>query len=78
MVITQLARVFSYKPRDKRDDKEAIRLPDPNPTYTPEQVMDHYAGQYPELSNAVVVRSKSKSNEAEIVYKFKSTLDTKG
>lgn len=76
MQVKTLSRFFKYTPRS--GDKSTIELPDPNPNYNIDKVMEHYAGAYPELSNAVVVKSDDPGEEDRIVYEFKTTLGTKG
>lgn len=71
MAVETLQRVFILK-----DDKGDIELPDPNPTYTPEEVLDHYATQYPKLTNAVAIPDKEK--DGKYVYKIKDTVGVKG
>ncbi len=71
MKVETLERIFIMN-----DGKIDIELPDPNPTYTPEQVLDHYSLQYPKLTNAVAIPDKEK--DGKYVYKIKDTVGTKG
>lgn len=73
MTVTELSRVFRFKP-GKGDN---IDLPDPNPNFNLDQVMEHYSSQYPELGNAVVSRSKDSKGD-KVVYELKSVFETKG
>ncbi len=66
-----LRREFKFK-----HNGQEITLPDPDPERSPEQVMQLYAGQYPELTTATV---KGPAREDEkVVYEFTSVLGTKG
>lgn len=47
--VTNLDRQFVFNKGGKDID-----LKDPNPELSPEEVMKFYAGQYPELTNAIV------------------------
>lgn len=58
---TALKRVFIYK--GKKSD--TINLADPNPALTPEEVLDHYSGEYPELINAFVLPGEQKGDIME-------------
>lgn len=51
-------------------------LADPNPDMTPEEVMNFYSNQYPELTTSNVHGPKIEGNTA--VYEFKTTVGTKG
>ena len=50
-------------------DKEEVRLADPNPNLTPEEVMDHYSGEYPKLQNAIVLPGEVKGDIMEFEVK---------
>jgi len=54
----------------------AIVLSDPNPDMSPEEVMNFYSNQYPELTTSNVHGPKIEGGEAE--YEFKTTVGTKG
>ena len=51
------------------------RLPDPDPTKTPQEVRDFYAAQYPELTTATYA---FKTEGGKDVYTFKKSVGTKG
>lgn len=51
-------------------------LADQNPDMTPEEVMNFYSNQYPELTTSNVHGPKIEGNTA--VYEFKTTVGTKG
>lgn len=65
--VTNLKRVFKL-------DKEI--LPDPNPQLSIEDVMQHYALKYPELTTSTVHGPTIEGEQA--VYQFKTTVGTKG
>ena len=61
----------------KRQFKHGNRqLDDPDPNMTPEEVMQFYAGTYPELTTSNVHGPKMENDVA--VYEFKTTVGTKG
>lgn len=61
----------------KRQFKHGNRqLDDPDPDMTPEEVMQFYAGTYPELTTSNVHGPKMEGDVA--VYEFKTTVGTKG
>jgi PRTRC genetic system protein C len=57
-------------------------FPDPNPAWTIEEVRQHMAGYFPELSNAETKESKrpNKDNPAVMddIIEFKKRVGTKG
>ncbi|UOE50892.1 PRTRC system protein C [Mucilaginibacter sp. SMC90] len=66
-----LPRIFIHK-----ENGQEIPLTDPNPAFSPEGVMDFYAGTYPILTNARLTGPEIKQDK--IQYRFESTLGTKG
>jgi len=68
---TALQREFKFK-KDGTD----VTLPDPNPDFTVEEVLQFYSGQYPELTTATLEGPKVNGNTA--VYSVKTTVGTKG
>lgn len=60
-------RVFKHKD---------LKLTDPNPNLTPDEVMAFYSNQYPELTTSNVFGPKIEKDEA--VYEFRTTVGTKG
>ena len=72
METTTLARKFIYK----NDNKETVSLPDPNPAFTPAEVIQFYASQHPHLTTATIDGPRVE-NDA-MVYEFKTTVGTKG
>lgn len=65
--ISKYKRVFKHG---------AATLADPNPDMTPEEVMNFYSNQYPELTTSNVHGPKIEGDSA--VYEFKTTVGTKG
>ena len=71
MKTTTLQRVFTFK-----KDGNEVKLDDPNPNFTPDEVMTFYANSYPELTNSTVGDVEVKNDKA--IYVFKTTVGTKG
>lgn len=69
--ITNLKRKFILM----KDKKEVI-LKDVNKEFTPEETMQFYASQYPELVTCTIDGPKIEDDFA--VYSFKTTIGTKG
>ena len=59
----------------KVNGKEQV-LEDPNPSFSPDEVMLFYANTYPELTTATVNGPVMTDNGAS--YEFKTTVGTKG
>ena len=55
---------------------ETIKLSDPNPNFTPDEVMSFYANTYPELTTASASGPEIKDDQC--VFEFKTTIGTKG
>lgn len=68
---SQLERVFTFE-----KDGTPVTLPDPNPELSVQEVMNFYAGTYPELTTATVEEPKVQGKKAS--YKVKTTVGTKG
>ena len=68
---TQLERVFILK-----DNGQEINLPDPEPKWSVEAVMNFYANTYPILTTSKVSASQIKDDKVQ--YKFESVMGTKG
>lgn len=66
-------QISSYKRVFKHGD---ITLADPNPDMAPEQVMNFYSNQFPELTTSNVHGPEIEDDNA--VYTFKTTVGTKG
>ena len=52
------------------------KLSDPDPKMSPEEVMNFYSNQFPELTTSNVHGPKIENDAA--VYEFKTTVGTKG
>lgn len=64
---TKVERVFSYN---------GIKLADPHVDMSPDAVREHYAAQYPELTNAAVADPVLK--DGKHLYAFIRSVGTKG
>lgn len=69
--VTGLKRAFSFK-----KDGKKIELPDPNPDFTAQEVIQFYSNQHPELTTSTIDGPKIEGDQA--VYEFKTTVGTKG
>lgn len=69
--VKKLKREFKFK-----KDGTTVTLPDPNPEFSLNEVMQFYSGQYPELTTATMDGPKTEGNAA--VYSVKTTIGTKG
>ena len=67
MKVQALTRCFVYN---------GVKLPDPGPNLTVEQVRDMYVATYPELATASVEGPSPVSGEMQ--YKFTRNVGTKG
>lgn len=71
LLATQLERVFILK-----DKGQEILLPDPEPRWSVESVLNFYANTYPILTTAKISAPQIKDDAVE--YKFESVMGTKG
>ena len=71
LVATALERVFILK-----DNGQEIKLPDPEPKWSVEAVMNFYANMYPILTTAKASAPQIKDDAIE--YRFESVMGTKG
>lgn len=69
--VKQLTREFTFK-----KDGTLVRLPDPNPEFTSQEVLDFYSNRYPELTTATLDGPVTEGKTA--VYNAKTTVGTKG
>lgn len=69
--VTNLTREFKFK-----KDGTNVTLPDPNPEFSVQDVLNFYGGQYPELTTATLEGPKVEGRTA--VYTVKTTVGTKG
>ena len=68
---TTLPRIFLHK-----ENNNEIRLTDPGNDFSPEAVLNFYSGTYPVLTTARIDGPDVRGDE--VVYKFISTIGTKG
>lgn len=69
--VTNLDREFKFK-----KDGTEVTLPDPNPEFSVQEVLQFYSPQYPELTTATIEGPKVQGKTA--VYSAKTTVGTKG
>lgn len=69
--VTNLKREFKFK-----KDGTNVTLPDPNPEFSVQEVLNFYSGQYPELTTATLDGPKVEGKQA--VYSVVTTVGTKG
>jgi PRTRC genetic system protein C len=62
-----LSRSFSYS---------GMKLPDPDPRMTPEEVKNLYSNQYPELASAAIAGPEASADYLQ--YSFVRAIGTKG
>lgn len=62
-----LSRSFTYN---------GVKLPDPDPRMTPEEVKAIYSHQYPELATAAITGPEA--NGDRLLYSFVRAIGTKG
>ena len=71
MTVATLPRVFIHK-----DNGQEIRLADPSEKLGVDAVLNFYINTYPILTNAHV--SPPTIRNDEVIYKFETTMGTKG
>jgi PRTRC genetic system protein C len=62
-----MSRSFTYN---------GVKLPDPDPRMTPEEVKNIYSNQYPELATAAI--SGPEASGDQLQYSFVRAIGTKG
>ena len=67
MKVESVVREFSYL---------GVRLPDPSPAMTPEEVRNCYCHMYPEITTAAVEGPEPIGNK--LIYRFIRAIGTKG
>jgi PRTRC genetic system protein C len=67
LTITKMTRLFTFN---------GIRLPDPNPNMSVEEVKALYSAQYPELATAVVNGPQAVGDKMR--YSFERAIGSKG
>lgn len=60
----------------KKNGKDEI-IPDPNPEFTPDEVMSFMSNKYPELTTSTV-NGPNMLADGTAEYEFKTTVGTKG
>jgi len=65
--VTTLSREFTYN---------GVKLPDPNPNMTPEEVRTVYTNQYPDLATASITGPEA--DGGKLRYSFVRAIGTKG
>lgn len=71
LITSALPRTFQMKQSGK-----ALSLPDPNPTFRPESVLNFYSNTYPELTTAKI--SGPRLTDTAVEYQFDTIIGTKG
>jgi PRTRC genetic system protein C len=71
METTTLEREFKFE-----KDGKPVTLPDPNPDYSIEEVMQYYSTTYPELTTAKF--DEPKVEGSKVIHKVRTTVGTKG
>ena len=66
-------REFIVAGKSKKDN---IVLPDPHPDMSIQEVINHYKGQYPQISTAFIDGPKMEADKA--VYKFNTVIGDHG
>ena len=64
---TRMSRDFSYN---------GLKLPDPNPAMTPEEVRQFYATQYPDITTASITGPEAEGDKLR--YSFVRAIGSKG
>ena len=64
---SRLSREFSYN---------GVKLPDPNPGMTPEEVRQFYATQYPDITTASITGPEAEGDKLR--YSFARAIGAKG
>ncbi|WP_346319428.1 PRTRC system protein C [Chitinophaga sp. YIM B06452] len=71
LIINEMPRIFKMELKGK-----AIELPEIGGDLSPEDVLNFYANNYPELTTAKIVGPKIDNDQ--VIYQFVPTLGTKG
>lgn len=71
METTALEREFKFE-----KDGNTVTLPDPNPDFSIEEVMQYYSPQYPELTTASFEEPELKGSK--VIHRVRTTVGTKG
>jgi len=68
-----VTRQFKLEKKGSKDTE----IKDPNPDFTPEEVLSFLSNQYPELTTSTI-KGPEINEEGTAVYKFVTTIGTKG
>ena len=71
LTVKTLERVFKFQ-----NGNAEITLNDPNSAMLPIEVMNFFSGSYPELTTATVHGPEIENDK--VIYRFKTTIGTKG
>ncbi|MEO6610715.1 MAG: PRTRC system protein C [Chitinophagaceae bacterium] len=71
MEVKKLKREFKFN-----KNGTPVTLPDPNPDFSEQEVLNFYSGQYPELTTATLEEPVVEGSKAS--YKVRTTVGTKG
>lgn len=71
LLATQLKRIFLME-----DKGQTVELSDPDPSLSPQAVLNHYSNLYAILTTAKI--SPADIKDDSIQYKFESVMGTKG
>lgn len=66
-----MTREFQFQKNNKQ-----VKLSDPDVSMTPDEVMSFYSNTYPELTTSTI--SGPVVENDKVIYKFKTTIGTKG
>ena len=69
--VENIVRTFLLK-----KNNQDIPLDDPNPAFTPEEVLTFYSNIYAELTNSTIFGPKLENDK--LVFEFKTTIGIKG
>jgi PRTRC genetic system protein C len=70
--IQNMSRVFQIEGKGKNN----VTLEDPNPHFTPQEVVSFYSNTYPEITNSNIAGPEIEGGKA--VYKISSVVGSKG
>ena len=68
--------MFKAKPLDRSFTYNGVKLPDPDPRMSAEEVKSLYSHQYPELATAAITGPEASADH--LVYSFVRAIGTKG
>ncbi|CAB4126445.1 PRTRC_C, PRTRC system protein C [uncultured Caudovirales phage] len=71
---TRFTREFRISKSENKND-EPVVLADPNKAFTPQEVIQFYSNQYPQLTACTIDGPKTEGDK--LIYEFKTTVGTK-